>query len=54
VLFWVCNIWVLVEYLILFVVVVVVVIIVFFFFWSERKFWVFDQSGDGEQWRSNR
>jgi hypothetical protein len=29
VLFWVCNIWVLVEYLILFV--VVVVIIVFFF-----------------------
>jgi hypothetical protein len=30
VLFWVCNIWVLVEYLILFV--VVVVIIVFFFF----------------------
>lgn len=28
-LFWVCNIWVLVEYLILFV--VVVVIIVFFF-----------------------
>jgi hypothetical protein len=38
VLFWVCNIWVLVEYLILFVVVVVVIIVFFFFFGVKENF----------------